>query len=107
MIVCKIEMWPKGDATKAREIGRVLIVNIGGTATSGEYAIEIPKSAEYAKSKGTWRRGRVHMFPRVRLGPIDLLLRALIACVGDRSAAAVGNLGPNDLNSPSDAEATA
>ena len=107
MLVCKLEMWPGGAESKARELGRVMIANVGGTQSVGTYEVQIPKSAEYAKRPGIWRRGRVNGFPRLRLGPIDLLLRALIACVGERSPSAVSDLGPRDLADPPNAEATA
>lgn len=110
MIVCTIEMWPNGDQNhpRKRELGRIIITNDGaGTDSCGNYDVKIPKSSEYAKRPGIWKRGRVVGFPRLRLGPIDLLLRALIACVGDRSADAVQALGPSDLNDPPSAEASA
>lgn len=103
MIVCKLEMWPGGSEAKAREIGRVLITNVGGTAQLGDYEVVIPKSAEYARRPGIWRRGEVKNFPRQRLGPQDLLLRALVACIGGRSRDDARLQG--ELGSDPDAEA--
>lgn len=105
MIIVKIELWPGGfeDHPQKRELQRIFIANVGGTAQVGSYDVVIPKSAEYAKRPGIWRKGRVTGFPRLRLGPADLLFRALAACVGDRNReVALGELGdePN-------AEATA
>ena len=86
MIVVKIEMWPGGDPAKAREIGRGTIANDGrGTATLGSYDVRLLKSPEYARNPGTWKTGRVEGFPRQRLGPWDLLLRGLEACIGQRN----------------------
>lgn len=93
MLVCKLEMWPHGDETKAREIGRVLIANADGTESRGSYDVVMPKSPEYARRKGVWKRGRVTDFPRQKLGPHDLLLRALVACIGDRSQDSVAQIG--------------
>jgi len=85
MIYIRIEMWPKGDKTKARLLGEGQIANVGGTAANGNYTVKLLKSPEYAKTSGTWKSGHVEGFPRVRLGPWDLLLRALQSCVGDRN----------------------
>lgn len=86
MLVVKIELWPKGDEGAAREVGRLHITNDGtGDLVVGNYRAELLKSAEYAKRPGVWRRGRVESFPRRRLGPYDLLFRALRSAVGDRN----------------------
>ena len=57
MVYVRIEIWPHGDRSAAR----------------------------HAKSPGIWKRGRVVDFPRQTLGPWDLLLRALVATVGNRN----------------------
>ncbi|CAH1656977.1 conserved hypothetical protein [Hyphomicrobiales bacterium] len=85
MLVCNIEIWPGGNREKARDLGVVEIANIGGTAESGDYAVKLSKSPEYAQRPGNWKRGAVTGFPRLRLGPYDLLLRALAAAIGDRN----------------------
>jgi hypothetical protein len=88
MIVCRIEMWPKSDESRKRELGEIRLTNIGGTMQSGNYKVELLKSAEYSKKPGTiWKRGFVTGFPRLRLGQYDLLLRALVACISRRSPA--------------------
>lgn len=48
MLVIRIELWPKGDERRAREIGRGLIANVGGTDQVGDYEVRLLKSAEYA-----------------------------------------------------------
>lgn len=86
MIVAEIKMWPKGNAGNAYDLGRIEIINIGGTLESGDYEVKLYKSASHGATKpGVWRRGRVRGFPRKRLGNYDLILRALAACCGDRS----------------------
>lgn len=86
MLVIKIEMWPQGDESQAREIGRAHISNDGtGTPDRGHYDVKLLKSAEYATRPGTWKKGRVQNFPRQVLGPWDLLFRALRDCVADRN----------------------
>lgn len=86
MIVIRIEMWPLGDESRKRELGVGHIINDGnGSVERGDYRVELLKSPEYAKSPGIWKKGRVQNFPRLRLGPWDLLFRALAATVGDRN----------------------
>lgn len=86
MIVCRIEMWPGGDQSRAYDLGCVEITNEGGTESHGDYAVRLTKSARLSKRPGTaWKRGAVLRFPRLRLGAYDLLLRALANVIGDRN----------------------
>ncbi len=99
MIVVKIEMWPGGmeDHPRKRELQRIFITNSGGTNEIGHYDVKIPKSPEYARRGGIWKSGRVVDFPRLRLGPADLLLRALVACIAGRSREAVATIAGREL----------
>lgn len=98
MIVIRIEMWPRGDVNRRYDLGLATITNVGGTAQRGDYKIELAKSASHgARKPGIWRRGIVRDFPRLRLGQYDLLLRALIACIGGRSSQAVAEAGAAEL----------
>ena len=88
MIVIRIELWPKGDKGMARLLGEGHIANVGGDLDYGNYRVSLLRSPEYAKASNVgkpWRRGEVSHFPRRRLGPWDLLLRALVATVGARN----------------------
>jgi hypothetical protein len=88
MLVVRIELWPFGDQTKARLLGEGRICNEGGDQNTGEYSVNLLRSPEYAKQANvgkSWRKGRVFGFPRLKLGPWDLLLRCLVAAVGDRN----------------------
>lgn len=85
MLVCKIEIWPKGDESRKYGLGEVRIANVGGDHKIGHYKVELMKSEHIAKRSGVWRKGQVLNFHRLALGPYDLLLRALIACIGSRS----------------------
>jgi hypothetical protein len=91
-VVVKIEMWPGGDPDKKYDLGHVIICNVGGTEEIGEYDVALFKSATYARKGGKWRTGKVRGFSRRRLGPYDLVLRALIAAIRDRSSEAVREL---------------
>lgn len=37
MIVVKVELWPEGDETTARETTRIAIANVGGKKTNSRY----------------------------------------------------------------------
>lgn len=88
MLVCRIEMWPGGDRSKAYDMGSVLIARSGGTDTQGEYSVQLTGKPEHFKRRGFWRQGVVKDFPRKRLGAYDLLLRALGAVIAERNLGA-------------------
>jgi hypothetical protein len=91
MLVIKIEMWPRGDASKARLLGEGRICNEGGDMKTGNYSVNLLKSPEYAKDGNvgkSWRKGTVSGFPRQKLGPWDLLLRGLVSAIGSRNPGA-------------------
>ena len=81
MILVKIELHPKGDSSKARELGRIKIGNTAtGTTSSGDYT-----AALFDAGKRRYRVVEVKDFPRKRLLAFDLLFRVLRAAVGDRN----------------------
>lgn len=85
MLRILIEMWPHGDESKRYTLGEGFIANVGGSHSTGNYDVRLMKSPVYAKTTGVWKKGTVEGFPRLRLGPWDLLLRALRSTVGDRN----------------------
>lgn len=90
MLRVTIEMLPGGSEEDAITLGVGYIANdVRQTARTGgelgDYTVRLMKSSAYAKRSGVWRRGAVKRFPRRRLGPWDLLYRALAATVGDRN----------------------
>ena len=88
MIVIRVELWPLGFEAKKREIGVARISRVAGTKARGTYDVALLKSAEYASARNVgriWRKGKVSDFPGRRLGPWDLLFRALRATVADRN----------------------
>jgi hypothetical protein len=90
MIVVKIELWPGGDEGRKQDLGTAQIANAvtSTLATAGElgdYTIELHKGRKYSTRGGVWKAGRVNGFPRLRLGPWDLLFRALRDMVGYRN----------------------
>jgi hypothetical protein len=86
VLVIRIEMWPLGDESRKRELGVAHIINDGtGDLKYGDYKVKLFKSPEYAKTPGVWKSGQVLHFPRERLGPWDLLYRALRSAISDRN----------------------
>ena len=83
MIVIKVEIWPYGDASKARSLGVAVIVNDGtGRATSGNYSVHLSTAGDHARK---WKSGKVKQFPRKKLLAWDLIYRALGVTIGDRN----------------------
>jgi hypothetical protein len=92
VIVVKVELWPGGDEGRKRSLGEARISNDATESLTtelrgGSYDVVLltgdpPLSKKAGKE---WRRGRVTGFPRIKLGPWDLLYRALRATVGSRN----------------------
>lgn len=88
MIYIRVELWPHGNRERMRLLGEATIANTGDSedrANVGNYDVRLLNSPEYANpgNEGkVWMQGRVEGFPRKRLGPWDLLFRALMATVG-------------------------
>lgn len=98
MIKVTMTMFPRGDESKAYHLGTVEIINTGrGTESMGEYQIRLAKRGQ---PKDYWRVGEVNGFPRKSRGPYDLLLRSLIATVGDRQKRVVEELDAEYFASP-------
>lgn len=95
MIVVKLEMWPLGDQSKAREIGRTYIANVGGTAERGNYVAAVCRKGDTLVPKEIYqgdvplrlpehpnacRSGEVHDYPRLSYNVWRLIIRALKKC---------------------------
>ena len=82
MIRITVELLPGGDPSKPQHLGTGYIANDGkGDGATGHYDASFSKW----RSQAVWRRGRVAGFPRKKLGPWDLLYRALRSAVGGRN----------------------
>jgi hypothetical protein len=69
MLVLKLEIWPKGDETKARVVGEATLSNVGGDELAGDYEFEIEETAfgamparaskghiyHHTRARGAWR----------------------------------------------------
>lgn len=80
MIVVRIEVWPHGDSSKARELDQVFIVNDGtGTKDLGNYSVFIGgrqlRERKRNRKKHFRDAKRIISHPR-RLGVISLVERA-------------------------------
>lgn len=95
MVVIKLELWRGGREIDKRDLGRIHITNIGGTATRGSYRVDCFKAGG---GRAIWRTGRVVDFKRKVQGAYDLLLLSLIACIGTRHTSAVMQLGARTLH---------
>lgn len=97
MIVVKIELWPRGDKYRAKEIGRMYIANVGGTAERGDYLAAVNRrgdpSVSIARNAGetylcrkVTRSGAVKDYPRQSYSVWRLIVRALKACFPEEAA---------------------
>lgn len=81
MLRVTIELVPFGLESRKSTIGVVEIANDGsGDTTTGNYEVTLSKEPPIAKKRGVWKKGEVKGFPRLKLGPYDLLYRALKSC---------------------------
>jgi hypothetical protein len=84
MLAVIVQIWPRGNPSKAREIGRAYIANVGGTLTRGDYDVavcrrgtaSVPDPINIAGPKAT-RSGRVTGYPRLAYNMWRLITRAL------------------------------
>lgn len=77
MVVVKIELWPGGDSSRAREIGRVNIANdMTRDQDRGNYNCALSHAGSYYGKPGAWKTSRVTNHLR-RLSPYHLVYQAL------------------------------
>lgn len=87
MIVVKVEMWPGGDESRMRELGRTYVFNDGArTATRGNYEVRVCRKGSFAPDPrkllngvGFTRTGRVDNWPRKSYNIWRLVLRCLMS----------------------------
>ncbi len=104
MIRVTIQLLPFGNEANARHLGTIDIANDGtGTAERGNYKVRL---AGFRGPHSRWREGAVRDFPRKSRGPYDLLLRALIATVGDRARQLVADLEASWHEAPNESDTT-
>ncbi len=74
MIVIKVELWPFGYEEKKRELGRMHIANVGGSATRGDYKVKVMRKGT---ERTVQREGEVTNYPRQSYSVWRLVQRAL------------------------------
>lgn len=88
MIVVKIELWPHGDASRIRELGRMYIANRGESRDPrrGDYDVAVCRRGSDAVPQPIsdygplpTRRGEVRDYPRLSYNVWRLIARALLA----------------------------
>lgn len=81
MVVVKIELWPLGDETQAKQIGEIRIANVGGDQETGIYDAQLAHAGVYWGRPGAYKTARAVTHLR-RLSPYHLLLRVLTKALG-------------------------
>jgi hypothetical protein len=85
MIVIRVELWSAITGQKT-ELARMVIDNIGGTSTLGNYRVRtlrgrcaaaLDRSMAKIATTGTQREGRVISYPRERVHVWNLVAKAL------------------------------
>jgi hypothetical protein len=79
MLYVRIEIWPLGSKDHKRLLGEGQISNMGkGTSTKADYEFKLSKFGGFGPKGGNvWKKGVLLNFPRKKLGPWDLLKRAI------------------------------
>lgn len=83
MVVVKIELWPKGDQSAAKQIGEIRIALVASTdqGKTADYAVELRHAGRFWGRPGNWKTGKLLSHVR-ELSPYHLVMRAIAACVG-------------------------
>ncbi len=88
VLVVRVELWPKGEADRKRELAVVAIANVGGDAEAGDYEFAVSHQAggTYRASldphellrnpRSAWKTGRIRGYAR-RYGAVRLVHWAL------------------------------
>ena len=88
MIVIKIELWPRGNESRAKEIGRMTLTNDAATTLAddsrGSYHVRLMRRGTTDKVQ---RAGYVENWPRKREPIWKLVHRALDIIYGKRAGA--------------------
>lgn len=93
MLVVKLELWPGGDASRKREIGRTYINNVGGSDKKGNYNVRVMKKGQedtpthevFRNQTGIVRVGSVANYPRLSYNVWRLIIRALKSAFPEES----------------------
>lgn len=84
MVVIQVQMWPRGDRSRAYSLGTLTLALDPATKptdTRRSYSWRITKKNE----KGTWKSGHIGDHNPARRGVWDLVYRILRDAVGNRN----------------------
>lgn len=83
MVVVKIELWPHGDESQARQIGEARIALVAATEGGkvADYEVELRHAGHFWGRPGNWKEGKLSRHVR-ELSPYHLVMRAIRACIG-------------------------
>jgi hypothetical protein len=80
MLVVRVELWPHGDESRTKEIGRLLIYNVGGDNDHGDYRVALAHRGRTDTRKimaSPARSGEVNQHGRLRAHVWTLVAKAL------------------------------
>jgi hypothetical protein len=86
MLYVRVEIWPFGSKERRRVLGEAYIINNGEKLgqKKQDYIFRISKHEGFGPRGGNvWKKGSIKNFPRERLGPWDLIRRAVAAARGE------------------------
>ena len=80
MLVVKVELWPRGVEARCRELGRMYIINQGGTASAkrGNYAIHLMRKGVSATVQ---KAAEGRDYPRLSY-PVWVLVKRALEALG-------------------------
>lgn len=84
MIRVEVKLVPFGIETMEKLLGVIEIVNDGtGNLQAGNYDVRLSDEPPFTRTGGkrTWRFARIKGWPRMKKGPYQLLLAALLAAI--------------------------
>lgn len=84
MIVVKVELWPKGDGNRSKELGRAYIANTGtGSKNRADYKVAVcrkgTKTCPWTGKTKAIREGTVTNYPRLSYNMWRLIIRSLLS----------------------------
>lgn len=84
MLVIQVQMWPRGDKTKAYSMGTLTLSLDPDTLPEDQLRNYVWRITKF-QDKGTWKTGRIEGHNPKTRGPWDLIYRILKQAVGVRN----------------------
>jgi len=102
VLVVRIELWPRGEASRKVDLAVIAVENVGGTAEAGDYEFAVSHQVRAGSSatlkpsellrnpRAAWKRGRVRGYDK-QYGAVRLLHWVLQAAFPSRKKPWRGN----------------